>query len=195
VGLLIGAVETEKEIPALRHLTQNISALVKINPAAAPNALQAFAAGILRETRSDAIAAFANGLMALGEQNPLGVIAAIGQDYDEFKGAAGRDKRRMMICNLSNLAGMGPAEALAASGALLGKMADEPEAFHRRLIIDGLMTCAREGIDVTAVKEELKTQLARERDRETRETLERNLRSLGYVKPFGNVVNFPAAPA
>lgn len=195
VGRLILAVENEKEIPALRHLTQNITTLVQENPEAAPAALQAFTAGILRETRSDAISAFANGLMALGAQNPLAVIAAIDQDYEGFKGIAGRDKRRMMICNLSNLAETGPDEAQAASQVLIGKMTDEPEAFHRRLIIAGLMNCAREGIDTTAVKEELKEQLVRERDRETRDTLERNLRSLGYVKPYGHVVTFPPAPA
>ena len=190
---LINAAQEEKDIPAMRHIARHISTLAADNPASIPAAVTALSAGIARETRNEAISAYSHALMTIGALQPMPVIAAIGADYAGFKGVAGKDKRRMAICNLASLGDAGSAEAEAASKILQSALPDEPQAHYRRLIVTGLLTCARNGIDTTDIKEAMKDQLTREKDRETRDTLDRSLRSLGYVRPYTTVVNFPSA--
>jgi hypothetical protein len=193
VTSLAKALAKESDTGPLRQIAQNIARISDKNPATVPQAVSALTAGVVRAQTSDAVAANSTALMSIGEKHPLPVIVAMEKDYAAFReeGLANKDKRRNYICDLSRLAGLGATEALACSKVLLNALNGEPEAHHRRLIIGGLMTCARSGIDETEIREGLKTQLNGERDRETRDTLERSLRSLGYVKPYRNVLTLP----
>lgn len=183
---LTQAAEKETDFPVLGQMTQHVAAVALANEKAAEGAIRALAAGVRRETKSDGIAAYCYGLSLIAATHALPVIAAIAKDYEGFKGDGGADKRRMSIVTLTGLSGKGPMECGESARVLMKALSGESDAFHRRLIYKGLMECVRNGVESGPVRECLKQHLPDERDREGMETLERSLRSLGYIRPVAN---------
>jgi hypothetical protein len=191
---LTQAAQKETDFAAMRQIAQNIAAVGLENGNVAEKAIKALAAGVKRSTKSDGVAAYSYALSQMGQQYPLPVIAAINKDYEGFAGKEGDHHRRMSICTLSHLADKGPMEAGEASRVLMKALKNEPDGHHRRLIFDGLMNCVHNGVDERTVRESLKEQLLQERDREALDKLERNLRSLGYIRPVtGSAILAPVA--
>lgn len=184
------ATQNETDTWTTQHVAQHLTSVALKNPSVAPQAMTAFSAGVARATRIESIFAWSNALNTLGKSHPMAAIVAMEQGFDDPAITAHKDKRRAYICNLSALADIGHPEAEACSKVLLKNLKKEPDAHQRRLIIKGLVTCINNRIDSRDVKDGLRKQLSREKDRETRETLERALRSLGYIKPVSNLVPF-----
>lgn len=186
ITALSQAAEKETDFSALRQMTQHIAAVALKHDGLAERTIKTLAAGVKHATKNDGVSAYNYALSLMGEQHPLPVIAAIAKDYDGFKGDCGADKRRQSICTLSGLADKGPMDAGETSRVLMKALKDEPVAHHRRMILDGLMTCIHNGVDERVVLKGLKEHLPQERDRETLDKLDRSLRSLGYIRPVTN---------
>ncbi len=193
VTSLSKAGKKEADAGTLRNVTQNIAKIAGRHQGSLPQAIAALAAGVAEKNGSDGVAAYASALAQIGEKHPLPVIVQMESDYAKFRdtGAANKDRRRNYICTLSHFADQGGPAAETCSKVLLGALQGEPEAHHRRMITEGLMNCARNGVEATDIREGLKSQLDQERDRETRDALERSLRALGYVRPATSVLTFP----
>jgi len=66
---------------------------------------------------------------------------------------------------------------------LMSALPEEKSPYNRRLMVQGLMTAVCNKADEKPVLELFKEEFKRERDKETRELLDRSLRHLGFITP------------
>jgi hypothetical protein len=171
--------ETEDDKDAARKYAQDIGLIGFTNPGATALAIGALSQGFKRGGGVETLAAYSNNLLLLGLSHPLAVITEIDsgmKGYDE-------NQRRMSAVSLTRLADIGHAEATAASTVLMNALPEEKTPYNRRLMVQALMTAVRNKADEKPVLELFKQEYKGERDKETRELLDRSMRHLGYITP------------
>lgn len=195
IATIAGAALESQDSWVTQHATRHIAAIALQFPGSLlmAVAMETAAEGLARAGKLETVFSWSNMLGDLSAADPMQGMLAMKKGLRNPAVMAHKDKRRAYICNLSNLADAGTAEAGICSGMLLDILKQEPDAHQRRLVIKGLMTCVHNKINPKAVKQGLKDLQSGERDPETRETLARALRSLGYIRPVQNLV--PLQPA
>ncbi|TAL30292.1 MAG: hypothetical protein EPN97_12780 [Alphaproteobacteria bacterium] len=188
IGVMADAARNGADSVTVQQITRHMTEIALNAPDVLPQAVEVASARVKSENKFENIFAWTNVLHNLSAADPALVITILKDGLASPAVMSHADKRRAYICNLSDLADTGKTESGICSGALLKALKEEPDAHHRRLIIGGLMTCVRNRINPKAIRQGLKDQLRKERDRETKDTLERALRSLGYLAPAPRLV-------
>lgn len=190
IAVITDAAQARQDSWVTQHATRHIAPIALQFPGSLLMAatMQAAAAGVARAEKLETVFAWSNLLGELSKADPMLGLIALKNGLRNPVVMAHKDKRRAYICNLSALAEAGTAEAGVCSGMLLDILKQEPDAHQRRLAIKGLMACVHNKINPKAVKQGLKDLQLQEKDPETRETLARALRSLGYIRPVQNLV-------
>jgi hypothetical protein len=193
IGAMADATAQGSDPMTVQQVARHMTDIARSAADTLPQVVDIAGARAALATKSENIFAWTNVLHHLGAADPMLVITALKEGLASPAVLSHADKRRAYICNLSHLAENGKTESGLCSGALLKVLKEEPDAHHRRLVIGGLMNCVRNRINPKAIRQGLKDQLRRERDRETKDMLERALRSLGYICPVPKLVPVQAA--
>lgn len=179
IAQLSKTAEEDDNKDAQRKYAQDIGMIGFTNPGATALSIAALAEGFKRGGTVETTAAYSHNLLLLGLNHPMAVIAEIDsgmKNYDE-------NQRRMSAVSLTRLADIGKPEATASAAVMMAALKDEDSSYNRRLLVQGLMTAVRNKADEAQVLELFKREFKRERDKETRELLDRSLRHLGFITP------------
>lgn len=167
------------------HITQNMAAVAKAQPDILPQTADALIDTINDKNHTikqpEKIFAASHALRLLGEDAPQTVADKVA---DALTGnVLPETQRRVYILTLEALAKADADAAKTAHGALTKSLGSEPSALNRRHTIKGIMAAVKNGVDGAETAKSLFKHLDGERDRETRELVNRSLMTLGHPLP------------
>lgn len=179
------ALDKELSPQVMNHITQDIAAVAKAQPATLPAAINALVNVINDKNgnikQPEKIFAASHALRLLGDQAPAPVATAVA---DALTGnTLPETQRRVYILTLDALAKTDTTAAQTAHAALTQTLGSEPSSLNRRHSIHGMMSAVKNGADGKETAAKLFKHLDSERDRETRELVNRSLMTLGHPLP------------
>ena len=179
------ALDKELSPQVMNHITQDIAAVAKAQPETLQTAIDALVDIINDQNgkikQPEKIFAASHALRLLGDQSPAQVATAVA---DALTGnTLPETQRRVYILTLDALAKTDTGAAQTAHAALTQTLGSEPSSLNRRHSINGIMSAVKNGVDGKETAAKLFKHLDSERDRETREMINRTLMTLGHPLP------------
>lgn len=177
--------ENELSPQVMNHITQDMAAVAKAQPETLPAAVDMLVSVINDKDgkikQPEKIFAASHALRLLGDQAPATVATAVADALT--RKTLPETQRRVYILTLDALAKADTGAAQTAHAALLQTLGREPSSLNRRHSINGIMSAVKNGMDGKETAAQLFKHLDEERDRETRELINRNLMMLGHPLP------------
>ena len=179
------ALDKELSPQVMNHIAQDIAAVAKAQPDTLPTAV-AVLVNVINDKNGtikqpEKIFAASHALRLLGDQAPAPVATAVAAALTGS--TLPETQRRVYILTLDALAKTDTGAAQTAHTALTQTLGSEPSSLNRRHSINGIMAAVKNGADGKETAAKLFKHLDNERDRETRELINRNLMTLGHPLP------------